>query len=303
MLAADVFSRAHPCADRFRIKLAGRDAGVVSAPGLRLEVQAGFGEAWTSLITGVADTVQADPLRGTLDIEGRDLAALLIEARAGELFLNRTASEIANEIATRHGLGAAVTSTTTPVGRYYQAEHGRLLLGRSQSGTEWDLLAKLAAQEGFELGMLGDRLLFGPRPDLTPAPVSVTDCVAVELEHQLGLSRGIELTVQSWGTHDAAAVVARRGQGAIRYRIVRPNLSDEQAQRMAERALADLMRHERTAGLTMPGELNLTAWSLVALQGAGAEWDRTYAVAALDRHLDVRRGFTQGVRLQGVPNG
>lgn len=317
VLALDVFANNHLAADRFRVRLAASvtDAAALQEPGLQLDVQVGLDGGWNSLMLGVADTLSLDPIRGLLDIEGRDLSAGLIEARIGETFANRTASEIVEVLAARHGLVADAERTSAPIGRYYQSEHDRLTLPQfSKAMTEWDLLAFLAGQEGFDLFMDGSRLRFGPR-DGTAVTLRVADCLGLELEHALGLSQAVEVTVRSWGTRSGAAVehTARRsglsragsgkagsGKAGLRQALVRPNLDAEQARRVAERAVADLVRHERTASATMPGELGMTARSRVGLVGAGADWDREYAVAELSRHLDVRRGFTQRLRLVGI---
>ena len=61
--------------------------------------------------------------------------------------------------------------------------------------------------------------------------------------------------------------------------------------------LADLARHARTAGLSMPGEFDLTPRSRIALLGAGPGFNGVWRVAELSRSLDVNRGFTQRLRL------
>ena len=325
VMAVDVFANNHLAADRFRVRLAARvaDMAGLQAPGVRLDVQVGFDDRWASLVLGTADAISFDPIRGVLEIEGRDLSSGMIEARVGETFANRTSSEIVEVIAGRHGLAADATPTSTLAGRYYQNEHERLTLGQfARAMSEWDLLAFLAGQEGFDLFMEGERLRFAPPAEDRVVVLRVEDCLSLELEHELGLSRAIEVTVRSWGTRDAAMVehTARRGSGRSRSRrsrsgrsgsvgttwrhgLVRPNLDSEQARVAAERALADLLRHEWTAQATMPGELDMTARTRVALLGAGLDWDRDYAVAELSRHLDVRRGFTQRLCLQAAPLG
>lgn len=311
VLAADVFANNHLAADRFRLRLAASvaDLAGLQAPGLRLDVQAGWDGGWTSLIVGTADALAFDPVRGVLEVEGRDLSAELIETQASETFANRTSSEIVKIIAARHGLSADVEPTSTPVGRYYQAEHDRVALGQfARAMTEWDLLAFLAGQEGFDLFMQGDTLRFGP-PDGDAVPLRVEDCLSLELGHELGLAREVAVTVRSWGTRAGVALEhTARGPGGsktgggkpLRHVLVRPNLDAVQAQRVAERALADLLRHEWTARATMPGELGLTPRRRVALVGTRTDWDRVYAVSELSRHLDVRRGFTQRICLGGV---
>ena len=99
----------------------------------------------------------------TVEVDGRDLTARLLDARTQETFSNQTASEIAETLAGRHGLTPNVTATSTLAGRYYEAEHDRITLGQfSRATTEWDLLTYLAAREGFEAYISGQTLTFAP---------------------------------------------------------------------------------------------------------------------------------------------
>jgi phage protein D len=311
VISVDLHSNNHLAADRFRVRFA---ASVVSQdslhePGRRIEISIGLDDAWVSMVVGTADAVTFDPIHGVLDLEGRDLSSTMIEARIDETFANRTSSEIAETLAARHGLRAIVERTSTPVGRYYQAEHDRLTLGQfAKAMTEWDLLAFLAGREGFDLFMDGDALRFGPQQTAEPSEIRREDCTTLQMDHSLRLARNIEVTVRSWGTKAGAAVVqmARGGTGSQsswKHRIVRPNLTADDAQKLAERTLADLLRHEWTATATMPGEASLTPRSRVAIAGTGTVWDRQYAISELSRHLDVQRGFTQRLCLQGSSNG
>ena len=189
-------------------------------------------------------------------------------------------------------------ATGTPAGRMYGAEHGRLLLpSLSKARSDWDLLAALAEGEGFGLYVEGDRLHFGPAADDPPVELDAARCMSVRLNHQLALARGVAVTVQSWGTEAAEVVTARAGRGT-RQVLLRPNLKPEQAQALADRTLRDLMRHERTVDLTLPGEAGVSLRRRVALRGAGA-WDGTYGVLSLHRGMDVRTGYVQRVRLGG----
>ena len=307
MLGADVWSNNYLAADRFHVRLAVRAGAmeIVDAPGVRLDLQLGLDGDWTSLVQGEADTVALDPIRGVLDLEGRDLSALLIDSRVNETFANQTSSEIAVALAARHGLAAAADRTETLVGRYYQSEHDRTTTGQfSRALSEWDLLAYLAQREGFDLFLEGDVLRFGAGETDVVVEVGVADCLGLQMDHALGMQRAIEVTVRSWDQRGGEAVVqtVRGGGGGRvwRHGLVRPNLPPDEAQRLAERTLADLVRHERTVRVTMPGELSITRRRGVALVGTGTDWDRVYGVREVSRHVDVRRGFTQRVSLQGA---
>ena len=304
MLDADVSSNNHLAADRFRFRLAGLDAlTAVDAPSVRFDVQVGMGGAWSSLVQGEADSVGLDPIRGTIDVEGRDLSALLIDSRVDETFANRTSSEIAEVLAGRHGLGINATATTTLVGRYYQSDFERVTMGTgARAMSEWDLLSYLAVHEGFDLFMDGDVLRFETAGGGTSIVLSPDNCESISLEHLLGMERAIEVTVRSWDQQGAQAVAkTARGGGngrSWKHSVVRPNLPPDEAQRLAERVLADLVRHTRTVSATLPGDLVLTPRSLVMLQGTGSDWDGAYAVSDVTRTIIVQRGFSQRLRLQ-----
>ncbi len=265
-VSAEVHSNNHLATDRFRVRLAARglDPTVLSG---RLDVQVGLDGVWSSLLLGTADSVHFDPIRGTLDVEGRDLSAALVEARVDETFANRTSSEVAELLAARHGLEADVTATSVNIGRLYGSDREQLTMGQfARAATEWDLLAALARQEGFDLFMDGSRLHFGPSGGADPVVLPVGGCVSMEMEHRLALA-DVQVQVRSWGTRAGTAVSATAGAGSRRHGVVRPNLPQDEAQKLAEQTLADLRRHEWAAHVVMPGELALTARSRVQVQG------------------------------------
>lgn len=93
----------------------------------------------TRFILGMADEIDVDPMANTVTIHGRDLSAPLIDLKTTEKFQNQTASEIAQTLAQRNGLLAAVTPTSILSGTYYKQDHVNLSSDRSQ----WDLLTYL----------------------------------------------------------------------------------------------------------------------------------------------------------------
>jgi phage protein D len=322
----DIFANAHLGAGRFRFRAAipAVTAASLLDPGTVLDLQLAVGGYPVSLLQGEADAIHVDVIQGTLEVEGRDLTGRLLDARTQETFANQTASEIATTLAGRHSLTPVVTATTTLAGRYYGAEHDRIVLGQfSRATTEWDLLTFLAAREGFEVFVAAQSLYFQPLSQ-TAAPTILTpgDCLSLSLERSLTLARDIEVTVQSWNTrHQAAfsqtARSAARGRGGSgggkgsggsggngppqRIVVVRPNLTPNAALQLAQRILADLSGHERLVHAELPGELTLTPRSQITLTGTGTDFDQTYYIAGLDRHFSVQHGFTERLRLKN-PN-
>ena len=315
LLEADILDNAHFAAARFRLRIAA-DAATATAllqPGAIIDVRLSLGGAPTSILQGEADTIRADVLNHTAEIDGRDLTARLLDARTQETFSNQTASEIAQTLASRHGLTANVTSTSTLAGRYYADEHDRITLGQfARSTTEWDLLTFLAAREGFEAYVAGQTLTFAPLGQ-TASPVTLTpaDCLSLHLEHALTLARDIEVTVKSWNTRQQSAFTqtarsaarGRRTGSPQRIVLVRPNLQPNDALQLAHRILADLSAHERLVHAELPGELTLTPRSRIQLSGTNTDFDQMYYVAELDRHFSSAHGFTERLRLKNIPPG
>jgi phage protein D len=328
---ADVLSNNHYAADRFRVAIAlGLDvwsstAFWASQTDILLDVQCSIdgGATFTSLIQGLVDSVAIDILTGTLRIDGRDLTASMIENRTQETFANRTSSEIAAIFAERHKLTAVVTPTTTAVGRYYQNEHDRIVLNQfSRSMTEWDLLIFLAAQEGFDVFVSGTSLYFQPAPGTQRASYSFTpaDLQDLSLERSLTLARDIVVTVKSWNsrqqnafTQTVRASGRRSGGGAgtggnggssagppQHYVFVRPNLTMNDALQLAQQKASELTQHERVWEATMPGDLTLDPRSTIQLMGTATDFDQTYFVDSIDRHVSVQTGFVQRVRAKNT---
>ena len=215
VIQAEVIANNHYAADSFRSILAlGADPNATAAfwagtgsvlVDLRFSLdQSGY----VSLIQGEIDSIAIDPASGTVELDGRDLTARLIEARTQETFSNRTASEIATLLAQRHGLTPVVTATSTPVGRYYQNEHDRITLDQfGHATTEWELLVFLARQEGYDLFVQGTSLYFQP-PGGTVAPAFVLQpdaLIGLRLHRSLTLAKDIEVTVKSWNSRQKNA--------------------------------------------------------------------------------------------------
>lgn len=307
-ISADVTSNSHYAADRFRaqIALGAGPASVWTQSDMLVEIRMGLDGSWSSLVTGAVDRLDIDPVRGLVELEGRDLTAGLIEARTQETFANQTSSEIAELLAQRHGLTASVFPTGTPVGRYYQNEHDRITLNQfSRATTEWDLLVFLAQHEGFNVWISGTMLNFQPQAAsaLGAAGLTPSGCIDLRLQRSLTLARDIEVVVKSWNTRQQAAftqTARSTGRGSLgkaqRYVYVRPNLTPQDALQLAQRILGDLTRHERVILATVPGELVLTPRSLLQLSGTETDFDQMYYVAEIDRRLSVDRGFIQMIR-------
>ena len=275
-------------ASRFTLAFASQSlpAGIFDDPDLRLTLT--DSRSQQSMLTGRPDSVTIDRIGGTTVVEGRDLAALFIDQALTETYANRTASDIAADLAGRHDLSAAVQTTNTPAGRLFDADHALLALA-----SEWDLLSALAAAESFDLYVADTTLTFGPPAPTAAYVLRLSDCMALRQTTAPSVARAVELTVRSWDAAGAQPVIhtSTRGSGAARRQhLTQPNLTPEAAERLADSILADLARFERTASLTMPGESTIGVGSLVTVE------TQSYRVAAVQRDWGAA-GFVQTLSL------
>ncbi len=300
-IALEIESVAYFAADRFWIRFATGAAEFTSTPyfaelgnqTITIDVAlSGFG--FTNLLVGQIDNVRIDILANTATLTGRDLSARLIDTEISEAFVNQTASQIAQLIASRHQLTANVTATTTPVGQYYELDHARSTLGiNSRTTTEWNLLSYLAQLENCELSVAGTALNFGP-PTFS-APVLVVPGSFIELTLDIATNLPSSTIVKSWNSRSKAVFSKSEGVG-LTTTIIRPNLTQVQAEQIAAGHLATLGQHGTVLVGTMPADVTMVPGMQMSLAGTNSDFDQNYIIAKISRMLDARSGFVQTVR-------
>ena len=271
------------------------------------------------LLTGQVDTVSADPLTGKLTISGRDLTALFIDTKTANKWPDQTASQIALSLAEEHGLTANVTSTSTPVGQYYNSSYAKI----TRSIPEWDLLTFLAQQEGFDCYVDGTTLYFGPPQadsDTNPYVVTVghdgygrvwSTAETLRLDRALTLAQDLIVTVlstniyggtvkktaQKGGTGSAQTTSAKAWQKLQNYVIRRPGLSEKQAQKLANSTLEDISKHERTVTVGAEGDVTMSPKRRLRVAGTGTSFDQDYYLDQVIHTYGFHRGY--GMTLHG----
>ncbi len=310
VIEAEIESSSFFSADRFQVRAALNAAGaaVWSSVPLLTEVQIGLDGQWLSLITGNADTVSIDPIRGEVRAAGRDLAALFVDTQIDESFENQTSSEIATLLANRQGLAAAVTPTQTLVGRYYQSGRTRTALTQhARATTQWDLLCWLAQLEGFDVWMTGQTLNFAPvQQGVASLTITPADCISLQMHHALDIAAGVTVVVRSWDAISQSAIMQSSSSNAdsslsTTRTVVRPNLSSDDAQLLANQLLSQISGHERCIEIEMPGDLVIFPRMTVQLAGTDTDFDGAYTISSVDRRISFQRGFTQTVEARSIP--
>ncbi len=293
---------------------------------ISVEVQAAFladgaSEAsveWQSAFIGEVDSVHLDLVGGTVEARGRDLGHRFVDAKTKETFANQQVSEIVQTLAGRRGLTADVDSFPQLAGSYYQLEHDKMTADSfSKTTTEWDLLVYLARHAGADVWVSGQTLYFkqavdaaiASRVPLTWQPASqdvaypVAEVNGLTLERSLTLAGDIRVTMRVWDSKGKAAQTVSypttKSPDAQEYVLPpKPGMSAAAALTYVQSQYADLVKHERVLSAEMPGELTLTARSVIALSGTGTSFDASYYVDEIDRSWSEDQSFRQTLKLK-----
>ena len=297
-------------ADRYRISIALDSTGpnFWASNAIDLDISVGLDGAWQRLIVGPVDRVEIVLGENMVYVDGRDLTARFIEARSQETFENQTASEIVTLIAARRGLEANVATTSALIGRDFGGGHSQITLDQYASATtEWDLLARLADVEGFDVWVDGTTLNFSV-PQLDPSPVVFTpqDCSCVRLDRTLALCGPLQVSVKSWDSRGQQAFSQQANSGGTTgltrsYVLVRPNLTATAAAALASRTLSQMTQNARVITLETAGDLVARPRQSLALANTGTAFDGSYVITSVERRISVARGFTETLQARTAP--
>jgi hypothetical protein len=284
---------------------------------LLIDIQSSLdgGQSWVSHIIGDIDHLSVHVEQGIIVVDGRDLTSRFIDNRTQETFLNKTSSQVVETLAARRGLTADVTSTSTLVGRYYVQDHDRISMGDfSRYTTEWNLLCSLAQHEQFDIWVTGTTVHFHPstKPDDDPYLLVWDESqrrsngISIKLDRSLTVAKDVVVAVRSWRSSEGRGFTrfAPSGarQGAIQsgkaqaFSVTVPNLTEAQAQDLANKLREDITKHERVLTFTAPGDQTLNPRNMVRLQGTGSSWDQAYFVDWVRRKMALDEGFSMEVR-------
>jgi phage protein D len=274
-----------------------------------------------SLIYGSVDEVSYNPVSGTIELHGRDLTAVLIDTKSSEHYVNKTSSEIATLLATKHGLGTELISKTkTKAGVYYQIDHDNLKTEQS----DWDLLIFLATMEGFLVYVKGKNLFFGKqktekdvyllnwdKPNEDRA-YTISNAVTLNFSRALHISKGVTVEVHSWNSKQKTGFSAyfpktskgiRPGQAVPRtqnYRYTVPNLTQEQAIQKAQVLYRQIIAHEMSMTAYLPADSILNCEMILRVQGTDSSFDQDYYPESVMRSMSIGEGYRMNIRAKNT---
>lgn len=129
----------------------------------------------------------------------------------------------------------------------------------------------------------------------------------INLRRSQTLARDVIVKVRSWNQKQQRAftVTAKRSQTkksqrvggeAQTYSFVRPNLTQDQAQKLAESLAEDITRHERVLTASLPGDNQLVTRCMVRLAGTNTAWDQLYYPDTVTRRLSMDEGYRMDLK-------
>lgn len=264
----------------------------------------------TSLVLGYCDRQDFDPERNVIEMSGRDLTSEMIDAKAGEKFVNQKASAIVKTIAARHGWTTDIDDTSALDGTYFEVDHARL----RNAATEWDLLCELADDYGYDVWMTGKTLHFKVQDSAntgiymikwTPPsanlgyPLANAKTLKFSRDHMLARAK-ITVKVNSWNLKNkqkftgttTATKSAGAGSKSLTYTYNMPGLTQAQVNGIAKAKLKGIIRNEMCLRASMPADNVLTTRALVQVSGTGTAYDQTYWPVSVSRRMSFDGGYT-----------
>jgi len=276
------------------------------------------GVTFQQLITGNVDSHRYDPVANTITAVGRDQAAVFLDTRTVGTYRNQSAAQIAQTLASSHGLQANVTAASTPlVGRTYDIDFDKTAGGDfADSSNEWDLLCRLGSQQGIVPYMQGATLYFNPPPASPPVyAVTVTrnengivsSAEGMTLERHMTVARDVIVTVQSWHSRKKKVFSATyrtttkepstdTALPPTKYFFKVPNLTQAQCQTLAQQKALDISTHERSVTVKAPSLVLLTPLHVISISGTGTDYDQSYYPQAISYEISMETAATTGIQ-------
>ncbi len=282
-----------------------KSADLINKPAL-VKIEAGYDGELQLLIEGYMDKPKwrfGNSERVT--ITGRSLAARPYDEKESVKYQNMTSTEVHAMLAKKHGLTPiAPIATSTMIGEYINGDHASL----TSEESHWDLILYLAENEGFVTRVRGKEWYFGPLealPNMKKEPIHYTLGVdigdSLEIEGAPNASRNLTVEVISYQPAKTKRGKGSRiveksvglGSGINKYVIRKyvPNITRDQAQRIARNTLQELSRQQLFGSFPCAYNPELDIDRKIVLNGVGVGLSQYYFIQGLDISCDKEKGF------------
>lgn len=254
----------------------------------------------TPRLLGEADQVEMEWDSQELRITGRDLTARLIDAGSEQTWMNLTADKVVSAIAKKYGMTASVQTppNAEAIGNFLGSDWTHL-----EHRSAWDLLTYLANntvsnKDHWVCYVKWNTLYFGPRPSTQATTIRWPwDVQTLRTLRNMVVSKDITVEIEGWNAQTGTVIVgsvSSSGHTAIgrTYIYVEPGISPSEAIKKAQTKIAQLISHELSAHITMPGNTALDMLHKIQITGTGTDWDTTLFPNNIRHRLTVEDGYS-----------
>ncbi len=272
-----------------------------------IKIEAGYEDDLQLLISGNMDSAKwkFGSSGERVTITGRSYASKPYDEKETVKYQNMTATEVHAMLAKKHGLTpVAPIATTTMIGEYINDDHASL----TSEESHWDLVLYLAESEGFVTRVRGNEWYFGPLeslPNMKKDAIHYTYGVDISgelnIERAPNASRNLSVEVISYQPAKTKRGKGSRiveksssiGKGVNKYTIRKyvPNITRDQAQRIAKNILQQMSRQQMSGSFKCDYNPELDIDRKIVLNGVGVCLSQYYFVQGLKLSCSRENGF------------
>lgn len=268
-----------------------------------------LGGGMATLFVGDVDNATINFSNRTVHISGRDKTAKLLETKTTEKWQNKTTPEIVQDIAGRVGLSADVSvKNADKVGLQYKDDYNRI----SDQDVLYNVLTRLAQREGCVMFVKQGRLVFKPADELggggytliytrpTPESFATGNFIKLTATRNLAVAKSVKVNVKSWQQKQEKVIESEYsseggGGGELNYTYRAPNVTKQQADKVAKSRHDEVVSRERTLDIEAPGDVNIDAEGGLTLTGTGTSFDQSYVIASISHRFNQHSGYTMTI--------
>jgi phage protein D len=260
---------------------------------------------YVQMFVGAVDQVDVDLANRTVAITGRDKTQEMTDQKTNEKWQNKKPEDIITELAGRSGLGVQIDgSSQDKAGLKYKDDYNRI----SEYDSHWNMIVRLAKSMGCIAFVYGTTVYVQPYDsnnggtyqlhyqaptNSSPAQGNFT---MIRCGRQLNLSKTVKVKHQSWRHKEGEAIKSEfssqgKGSGNLEYTFKGANLTKQQQDQLAKTKLNEILSHERSLSIEMPGDVTLTPLMSVALSGTGTSADQDYLIQDIHHHWSFDGGY------------
>jgi hypothetical protein len=255
------------------------------------------------LVKGTLDSVNAHFDTRVVLVSGRDRTAEFLDTQTKEKFQDKTASQIVEEIAGRHGIAVQTDATQLKAGKQYVYQHDQI----TDLESEWSLILYLAEREGKVAFVKGDTLYFVAPGNTdasggsfnvwysppSPSGPAAGNMISIMCGRNLTLAKGVKVNVRAFDRRQKKVITGTKskGGGGLEFNYSIPGISKEEADAIADKKATENARHQMSIHYVGPGDVNADPRMMLSLSGTGTAWDQKYFIDAIDHRFTPESGY------------